>query len=283
MAECEALGGAALAIAADVTDAVAIDEVARRTVARLGRIDVWVNCAAVLHFGRVEETPVEIIDQVLRTNIGGYFNGARAAIRQFRRQGRGTLINVSSVLAITSQPYSSAYVASKAAIRAMGDSLRQEVADAPGIKVCTVLPYAIDTPIYQRAANYAGHAAQPVFPRYSADTVAKAIVDLSRRPRREVYAGRIGHLAELQKAVAPAVNDLVVRLAAGSIELTGPPIPPTPGNVLAPIDDRWRVSGGWKSGVTRRQELALGVAAAGATMAAWVLVRALRQANRRWT
>jgi len=182
--ECVELGGTALPVPADMGDHLAVARVGSEAVERFGRIDVWVNCAAILHFGRIEDTPPEILDQVLRTNVLGYFHGAQIAIEHFRKRGAGTLINISSVLAVTAQPYAAAYVASKAAIRAMSEALRQEVADMPRIHVCTVLPYAIDTPICQRAANYSGRLPQPVVPRYSPQTVADAVVRLARHRRR---------------------------------------------------------------------------------------------------
>ncbi len=243
--ECTRMGGTALTLAVDVGNAAAVEEIGTRTLERFGRMDVWVNCAAIIHFGRIEDTPSEVIDQVLHTNINGYFNGTRVAIRHFRGVGAGTLINVSSVLAITGQPYASAYVASKAAVRGLSESVRQEVADAPGIHVCSVLPYAIDTPIYQRAANYSGQEAQPVVPRYPASVVADAVVGLIDHPRREVYAGKVGVLAAMAKAVLPPVSDGIVRTAVNTVELSGRPAAPTQGNAFAPIHEGWKVSGGW--------------------------------------
>ncbi|MFD2649134.1 SDR family NAD(P)-dependent oxidoreductase [Devosia albogilva] len=245
--ECVELGGTALPVVADMGDHAAVARVGSEAVERFGRIDVWVNCAAILHFGRIDDTPPEIIEQVLRTNVLGYFNGAQVAIEHFRERRAGTLINISSVLAVTAQPYAAAYVASKAAIRAMSEAVRQEVADMPRIHVSTVLPYAIDTPIYQRAANYSGRLPQPVVPRYSPQTVADAVVRLTRHPRREVYVGKVGALAAWAKGLLPRSSDAVVRAAIHTIELARPGGAPTQGNAFQPIHDQWKVSGGWRS------------------------------------
>ena len=256
--ECRALGGIALPLAADVGDSAAVARAGEAALREFGRIDIWINNAAIIHFGLIEDTPPAIIDQVLHTNINGYFYGAQVAIPLFRQAGGGMLINVSSVLAITGQPYGSAYVASKAAVRALSECVRQEVIDVPGIKICTVLPYAIDTPIYQRAANYSGHEAQPVVPRYSAQTVADTVLALVERPRREVYAGKIGAVAAMAKAVFPRLSDLVVSTAVNTIELRKEPAAPTPGNAFAPVhDDPWTVSGGWKKPAGRHRGTAL--------------------------
>jgi short-subunit dehydrogenase len=277
--ECTALGGVAWPIVADVGDHAAVASVGTQTLERFGRIDVWVNCAAILHFGRVEDTPPEILEQVVRTNVLGYFHGAQVAIRQFRAQGRGILINISSVLAVTAQPYASAYVASKAAIRAMSDALRQEVADMPRVHVCTVLPFAIDTPIYQRAANYSGRLPQPVVPRYSAETVADTVVRLARFPRREAYAGKLGAFAAWARNLLPRTSDGVVRTAIHTIELVKEGGAPSEGNAFRPIHDEFKVSGGWG-----RPQKARFLTPALLTLGALALLtatRAVRRSNRR--
>jgi NAD(P)-dependent dehydrogenase (short-subunit alcohol dehydrogenase family) len=115
-AECRALGGAAPAVPTDVSNPAAVAALPNRAIETFGSIDIWINCAAVVHFGRLEETPPDIIEPVLTTNIIGYFHGAQVAVGHFSHQRRGTLINVSSVLGITAQPFASAYVASKFAI-----------------------------------------------------------------------------------------------------------------------------------------------------------------------
>ncbi|MDB5613167.1 MAG: short-chain dehydrogenase, partial [Devosia sp.] len=179
--------------------------------------------------------------------------------------------------AITGQPYASAYVASKAAIRGLSDSVRQEVADVPGIHVCTVLPYAIDTPIYQRAANYSGRDAQPVFPRYSAQTVAKTVIRLVRHPRREVYAGRTGLLAALNKMVSPQLSDLIVRGAVNTIELGDGETAPSAGNAFRPVHDQWKVSGGW---TVPKGRLAVPAVAVATAATIWLVAKLLRRPSR---
>ncbi len=69
--ECHAAGGTALAVPTDVTDSEAMQELARRAVERFGRIDVWVNSAAVTVFGPFQEVPLEDFRRVLDVNIMG--------------------------------------------------------------------------------------------------------------------------------------------------------------------------------------------------------------------
>ena len=152
---CKNLGGRAIAIAADVTDEPAIQDLARRVIERFGRIDVWINNAAVTLFGRFEGTPPEAYRRVIETNLFGCIHGARAALPYFREQGSGILINISSGVGKIGSPFISAYAASKFAIIGLSESLRMELRGAPNIHVCTVLPGAIDTPLFQRSRREA--------------------------------------------------------------------------------------------------------------------------------
>lgn len=147
-AECERLGGKALAVPTDTTDEEAVQALARLGVETFGRLDVWVNNAAVTLFARFEEAPPEVFRQVIETNLFGYIHGARAALPYFREQGSGILINVDSVVGAAPQPYTSAYFISKHGIRGLSGCLRMELHldNAADIHVCTVMPATFDTP-----------------------------------------------------------------------------------------------------------------------------------------
>ena len=243
---CEKLGGRALAIPADVTDQEAIKSLARQVIETFGRIDVWVNNAAVTLFARIEEAPYEAYRKVIETNLFGYIHGARAVLPYFRKQGSGTLINVSSVVGKLGSPFVSAYTTSKFGIVGLSESLRMELQDAPDIHICTVLPASIDTPLFQHAANFMGRAVKPLEPIYSADQVANAIVDLARRPRREIMVGNAGRMQALMHAIAP---DLTERIYAKQVEknhFQDKPAPESPGNLFNPMEEYESVSGGWR-------------------------------------
>jgi NAD(P)-dependent dehydrogenase (short-subunit alcohol dehydrogenase family) len=145
-AECRELGAEALAIPTDVSEENEVVDLARRTLERFGRIDVWVNNAAVFAAGRFADTPSEPFRQVMETNFFGYVHGARVAIPVFQEQGHGVLINNASMVARFPEPYFSAYVASKHAILGFSASLRQEMLldGSKDVHVCTIMPAAMD-------------------------------------------------------------------------------------------------------------------------------------------
>ncbi|MBG6184391.1 NAD(P)-dependent dehydrogenase (short-subunit alcohol dehydrogenase family) [Arthrobacter sp. CAN_A214] len=149
VADCTALGARAIAVPTDVTDADAVQALASRAVEHFGRLDVWVNNAAVSYFSPFLKVPLDDFRRVLDVNVMGYVHGARAALERMEQQGSGVLINVASIVGEVPQPYTTAYSMSKAAVRALGVSLRSELRldkRKKKIHVCTVLPATIDTP-----------------------------------------------------------------------------------------------------------------------------------------
>ncbi len=162
-AACRGRGGKAVAVPTDVTDRSAVEDLAASAISTYGRIDVWVNNAAVTLFARFEEAPMDAYRRVIETNLFGYIYGARAVLPYFRRQAAGALINIGSVVGIVGQPYTSAYCLSKFAIRGLGECLRQELLDQP-IHVSTVLPAEIDTPVFAHAGDCTGRAVKPLEP-----------------------------------------------------------------------------------------------------------------------
>lgn len=246
--ECETAGGSALAVPTDVTDADAVRELARQAVERFGRIDVWVNCAAVTAFAPFQEIPLDEFRRILDVNVMGYVHGARAALPYLREQGKGVLINVSSIVGAVPQPYTQAYSMTKAAVRALGASLRQELwlDGARRIKVCTVLPATIDTPFFEHAANYTGRKAKAMPPVYSAERVARTIVDLVRVPRREVIVGPMGRNLVMQMKFAPGMTERQMALLVDKAHLyRTKPAPATDGNLFRPAPGTGSVAGGW--------------------------------------
>jgi len=230
----------------DVRDADAVHALRIEAVKAFGGIDVWVNCAAVLLLGRFEDLPPEAFRRVIETNVLGYAHGARSAFAQFHAQGdRGTLINVGSVLGTVGEPYASAYVAAKFAIRGLTACLRQEMRPFPNIHVCAVLPAALDTPIYQRAGNYMGKAARSIVPVYDPSKAAAAIVRLVARPRRQVIVGGLGYLAAAGAKIAPGVLERLVGRLLPRLQFTDESAPASPGSVFESKGGQ-AARGGWR-------------------------------------
>jgi NAD(P)-dependent dehydrogenase (short-subunit alcohol dehydrogenase family) len=270
--ECAAAWGAdarTLVVPADVTDPDAVETAAATTVQRFGRLDGWVNCAAVTMFGPLLDVPLADLRRVLDVNLLGYVHGARAALPRFVAQDAGVLVNVSSLLGRIAQPHGAAYTMSKFAIRGLGVSLHEELrlAGVRGVSVSTVLPAAIDTPIYAAAANHSGRVPHPPPPVYTPERVARVIVTQLRRPRREVVAGGLlGRAFAASHLVTPRLAE---RLLAHDVDLSlrrDRAVPPTSGALHVPGAAAAAVHGGWDGArrERRRRAAALVTAAAGA-------------------
>ena len=95
--QARAYGAQALVVPTDVSQPDAVQHLADAAVARFGRIDAWVNDAAVAAIGRFDKIPLRDHARVVDVNLNGYIYGSYVALQQFHRQGWGTLVNVASV------------------------------------------------------------------------------------------------------------------------------------------------------------------------------------------
>lgn len=202
-AKCRAEGSKALVVPTDVTVEDDVMRLAERALEVTGRIDIWVNNAGVTAFGALEDGPFEIHRRVIETNLFGAMYGARAVMPIFRHQRAGVMINVGSILSKIGQPYVPSYVISKFAVRGLTETLRTATADDPDIHICSLLPYAIDTPHFQEGANLMGLDARAMPPTQSPEKIARALVRLIERPRREVHVPRLATAFLALHAVAP--------------------------------------------------------------------------------
>jgi NAD(P)-dependent dehydrogenase (short-subunit alcohol dehydrogenase family) len=245
-AECRARGAQAVYVPTDMTDAAAVDDLARIATETFGGIDVWVNNAGVLMLGRFDQEPPEDFRQVIETNLFGYVNGARAVMPHFLKRGEGVLINNASIAGHLGQPYSAAYVTSKYAIRGFTVALRQDYQDVPGIKICAVSPSSIDTPIWQHAANYTGQAYRALHPTYDPYAVARTIVSLARHPRREAVVGTMGQIMVRQHALMPDMTERMMGWMTRKAAMRSEPEGPRPGTLHGSGEDGLGVRGGWQ-------------------------------------
>jgi NAD(P)-dependent dehydrogenase (short-subunit alcohol dehydrogenase family) len=257
------LGERAAAVPTDVRDEEAVERLAQAAVDKFGGLDVWVNGAGVVAYGRFADVPGDVFRAVIETNLMGQVHGARAALPRFRAQGTGVLINMSSVWGRVSAPDVSAYVTSKFAVRAFSECLRQELRSTPNVDVATMLPQAVDTPIFDRAANYSGKAARPIPPIVRPAVVAEGIVACARSPKREVTYSRSGRLLELAHSTVPSLWERFLPPAFEAGNYGERSEAPNPGTVLEPQPAPYAVGGEWRGRRKREMWRAFGAALRG--------------------
>lgn len=233
-AACRDAGGSAQVVPTDVTRDDDVERLVRASVALEGRIDVWVNNAGTTLFAPLEDGPFDAHQRVIDTNLFGAMRCARLVVPIFRRQRRGVMVNVGSILSKVGQPFVPSYVISKFGLRGLSEALRAELADLPHVHVCTLFPYAVATPHFESGANFTGLAARPIPPVQAPDIVAKALVDLAARPRRERHVPRIAVLGLALHALAPRTVERVLLDVVREWHLGPEPEPRTRGNLEEP-------------------------------------------------
>lgn len=233
-AECVEAGAASVVtVSADVGEDADVARMVDRTLTQHSRIDVVVNAAGVVAYGRTEEIPVEVFDRVIRTNLLGSVNVARHVLPVLRRQRAGTLLFVGSVLGHVAVPTMSPYVVSKWGVRALARQLAIENRDLSGVRIRYAAPGGVDTPIYEQAANYAGFAGRPPPPASSPVRTARQIVRRLGRLPLSPQLSLLNHVMVLGFETVPRAYDALVTtlFPLGAMDL-GTPVEPGPGNVL---------------------------------------------------
>jgi NAD(P)-dependent dehydrogenase (short-subunit alcohol dehydrogenase family) len=246
-------GGTAVAVPTDVVDAVAVRSLAEFAERRFGRIDTWVNGAAVGIWGRVEDITDGEFDRVMRVNFLGHVHGVHAALPALRRAGGGQIIGISSVEGVRAVPLHGPYTASKFALRGFYDCLRMELAqEGVPIGVTTILPASIDTPFFEHARSKLGAMVKPPPPVYAPEVVAASIVYAAAHPRREIAVGGAAVAFLLGQRLSPALTDAVLSIRRLGIGMQRTDRPDNGvDNVDRPLDGPGQVRGSYPGRVLR--------------------------------
>ena len=148
-AEINELGGEALFMRLDVTQADQWTQIIDETVSRFGKLDVLVNNAGIGGRGGLEDMTEEEWDEVMAVNAKGVFLGTKLAMPEILKAGGGSIVNISSQMGIVGSDTSNpAYQASKAAVHVFTKSIALRYA-TQGVRVNSVHPGPIDTPMLQ--------------------------------------------------------------------------------------------------------------------------------------
>ncbi len=241
-------GGLGLAVTTDVSKEQDVEQLARAAVSKFGRIDVWINNAGVGALGRFEDIPLKDHVRLVETNLIGVIQGSHFAMRQFRNQGSGTLINIGSIAGKIGTPYYASYSATKFGVVGLGSALQQELRRnrVDTIHVSTVIPMAVDTPFFEHAANYTGHSPR-AYPIYDAQVVVDAIVDLVRDPQDEVIVGGMNKMSLFFYRLFPGVMENMYGSTLHKAQMQdAPPAPPTAGSLHQPMSTGTGVGGGMR-------------------------------------
>jgi len=235
--EVEEVGGRALVLPVDVSDAGAVENATERVEREFGPIDIWVNNATVSVFSPIKEMNAEEFRRVTEVTYLGVVHGTLAALKRMLPRNRGTIVQVGSALSYRSIPLQAAYCAAKHAERGFTDSLRSElIHDRSKVHVTMVQLPALNTPQFGWVKSRLARKAQPVPPIFQPEVAAEAIYWAAHEKRREVFVGLPTMQAILGNKVAPGLLDHYLAKAAYDGQQTGEPEDPNrPDNLMEPV------------------------------------------------
>lgn len=177
--EITAAGGTAASRRLDVTEAADVEDFVAAAAERYGRVDVMVNNAGVMPLSPLEALRTEEWNRMIDVNMRGVLHGIAAALPVMRAQGGGHIVNIASVGAHEVSPTAAVYCATKFAVRAISEGLRQE--SAGDVRVTLVSPGVTESELADGIADPAARAAMRAYRAVAlpasaiADAVAYAI------------------------------------------------------------------------------------------------------------
>jgi NADP-dependent 3-hydroxy acid dehydrogenase YdfG len=178
-------GASVVQLALDVTDEQACNDAVQRTREELGGLDILINNAGIMLLGTIVGADVEDWRRMINTNVLGLMYMTHAAIEGMVEQGSGDIVNVSSVAGRVARSGAGVYNASKWAVNAFSESLRQEVTGR-GVRVGLVEPGAVTTEltdhITQPEAKAGAVRMYTSMRALQAEDIARAVLYLVTQP-----------------------------------------------------------------------------------------------------
>ncbi|MFE2925741.1 SDR family oxidoreductase [Streptomyces goshikiensis] len=196
--EINEAGGTAAFRRLDVTDATDVRDFVAAAQERYGRVDVMVNNAGVMPLSPLDALKVDEWDRMIDVNVRGVLHGIAAALPVMRAQGGGHFVNVASVGAYEVSPTAAVYCATKFAVRAISEGLRQE--SDGSVRVTLVSPGVTESEL---AEGISDPAAREAMKAYRAVALPASAI-----------AGAIAYAVAQPAGVD--VNEIVVRPAASA-------------------------------------------------------------------
>ncbi len=188
--EVESLGGRAVVLETDVSNAMAVDEAASVAESEFGPIDTWVNDAMTTVFSEVRNLTPDDVKRVTEVTYLGFVYGTMAALQRMLPRDHGTIVQVGSALAYRSIPLQAAYCGAKHAMVGFTDSLRSElIHDKSHVNVTVVHMPGLNTPQFDWSLSKMPRRAQPVPPIYQPEVGAEAVYWAAHHHRRELFVG----------------------------------------------------------------------------------------------
>lgn len=180
--EINGAGGHAQFRALDVTDQQDVQRFVDFAVEHYGRVDVLVNNAGVMPLSRLDALKVDEWNRMIDVNIRGVLHGIAASLPLMQRQRAGQIINIASIGAYAVSPTAAVYCATKYAVRAISEGLRQEVGG--DIRVTVIAPGVTESELAESISDEGGREEMKSFRKIAipAEAIARAIAYAVEQP-----------------------------------------------------------------------------------------------------
>ncbi|MBW4681680.1 MAG: SDR family oxidoreductase [Microcoleus vaginatus WJT46-NPBG5] len=247
--EIRGFGGEVTAVVADVTVFEQVKAIADRAVEVYGRLDTWVHCPAIAVYAAFDKTKPEEFQRVIDVGLMGQVYGAMAALPHLKREGRGALIHLSSVLGRRSVPLQSSYCTAKHGMEGFIEAMRVELQhEGIPISVTSVKPAAVNTPLYNNALTRLGVKPASLPPFYEPSLVADAILYVAEHPTRDFLVGDVGRMIDVLQRLSPSLVDFILERVAFRLQRTNQPKSEDgPNNLYEPIAAHDRIEGDFRN------------------------------------
>lgn len=203
-------GGIAFPVQTDLTIIDQIRNLVQTTLTTFGRIDVLANIAGTGYYDWFEELSSENLREHYEVNVIGLAELTREVLPTMKAQRSGYILNMCSYSSVVAAPPLTVYASTKCAVEGLTDGLRRELIPW-GIKVIRIHPSGVTgTEFKEKASRDGGIQFKPIsFGQVSRERVARTLVRLVERPRREVFLGRIYDTAAILNKLFPWTIDWV--------------------------------------------------------------------------
>ncbi|WP_206186390.1 SDR family oxidoreductase [Thalassospira lohafexi] len=173
--EIEASGGKAMARAVDVTNAESVEALVYHAKNMFGRVDAIFNNAGVMPLAPMSELKTDEWDNMINVNIRGVLNGIAAVLPIFKEQGSGHVLNTASIAAHMVAPSAAVYCATKYAVWAISEGLRQE---SSNVRVTVISPGVVETELGHDITDESGKKLLTQFRQIALtpDAIARAVL-----------------------------------------------------------------------------------------------------------
>jgi NAD(P)-dependent dehydrogenase (short-subunit alcohol dehydrogenase family) len=225
--EVEALGGRALVLPTDVSDAAAVEQAAAAAEAAFGPIDIWINNAFAGIFSTFMDMSEEEYRRVTDVTYFGQVHGTRAALKRMLPRDRGAIVLVGSALAYRGIPLQSAYCGAKHAIQGFLDSVRCELLhDRSKVRLTMVQLPGVNTPQFDWVRAHVPGRPRPTGTVYQPEVAADAIHFAAHASRKQLIVGMPALEAIWGDKIASPLLDLYLGRTAFAGQQSSEPVSP---------------------------------------------------------